>query len=72
MSATGRPHNQSPSALTVADVAADLNISPKSVYRMVHDGSLKAYKVRGALRFKPADVERAMKPVKVYSGSEMA
>jgi excisionase family DNA binding protein len=36
--------------LKISEVAARLRVSPRTVYRLVWDGELAAYQVRGALR----------------------
>lgn len=59
-----------PELLSTAQAAERLNISPKTVRRLMLDGTLPAYKVGRALRFKETDLKRAMKPVKVYAGSK--
>ncbi len=58
--------------LTVKQVADILRLSEKSVYRAVYDGKLTAYKFGRSLRFKPADVERALKPVHATEAGDAA
>lgn len=40
-----------PQLLTAADLAARLNVSVKTVYRMVQSGEIGHVKVRGSIRF---------------------
>ena len=42
--------------LTVRDVADLLNVSEKSIYRWITDGSLPAYRVSGQYRFNRAEL----------------
>ncbi len=44
-------------AMTVQEVAAYLNVDPKTVYRMVQRGDLPGFKVRGTWRFQKADID---------------
>ena len=48
----------SPPAMTVRQVAAYLNVNEKTVYRLAQRRELPAFKVAGAWRFKPDDIER--------------
>jgi excisionase family DNA binding protein len=48
------------SDLSPKQVAAVLGLSRSAVYRLIEDGELRAYKVRGRLRVEPAEV-RALK-----------
>ena len=48
----------SPPAMTVRQVAAYLNVNEKTVYRLAQRGTLPAFKVAGAWRFKRDDIER--------------
>lgn len=52
------PSVQGPPAslLTVRDVAARLQVSTKTVYRLKNEGSLGFVKVRGSLRFREDDL----------------
>ena len=45
-----------PRVYTVAEVAAQLRVSPMTVYRMVHDGTLRSLKVCGQYRVPAAAV----------------
>jgi len=49
--------SQSP-ALTVRDVAAYLNVNEKTVYRLAQRRELPGFKVAGAWRFRPEDIEK--------------
>ena len=44
--------------MTVRQVAAYLNVNEKTVYRLAQRGTLPAFKVAGAWRFKRDDIER--------------
>lgn len=44
-------------AMTVQDVAAYLNVDPKTVYRMVNRGDLPGFKVGGIWRFQREDID---------------
>jgi excisionase family DNA binding protein len=44
--------------LSVRDVAELAGLSQMAVYRAIHDGELKAAKLRGKLRIRPKDFER--------------
>ena len=48
----------SPPAMTVRQVAAYLNVNEKTVSRLAQRGTLPAFKVAGAWRFKRDDIER--------------
>ena len=45
-------------ALTVRQVAAYLSVNEKTVYRLAQRGELPGFKVAGAWRFQPRDLER--------------
>lgn len=49
--------NSSQSLQTIKDVASLLAVSESTVRRLVNDGCLKCYKVRGNLRFMLSDIE---------------
>jgi excisionase family DNA binding protein len=44
-------------AITVRDVAAYLNVTEKTVYRLVQRGELPGFKVAGAWRFRRRDID---------------
>ena len=48
----------SPPALTVRDVAAYLNVNEKTVYRLAQRRELPGFKVAGAWRFRPEDIDQ--------------
>jgi excisionase family DNA binding protein len=48
------------SDLSPKEVAAAMGLSRSAVYRLIEDGELRAYRVRGRLRVEPAEV-RALK-----------
>ena len=50
--------NQQRTALTIADVAKILQVSEKTVTRMLHDGAIPGFKVANQWRFHPDDFER--------------
>lgn len=56
-----------PEFLTLAQAAELLQVSDKSMRRLVQRGQLRAYKIGPHFRFKRADVERALKPVRTYT-----
>jgi excisionase family DNA binding protein len=43
--------------INAAKVAALLGISPRAVYDLTYSGRLACYRIGGAVRFDPADVE---------------
>jgi excisionase family DNA binding protein len=45
-------------AMTVRDVAAYLNVNEKTVYRLAQRRELPGFKVAGAWRFRPEDIEK--------------
>lgn len=47
----------SSSAMTVREVAAYLNVNEKTVYRLAQRRELPGFKVAGAWRFRPEDIE---------------
>jgi len=40
-------------ALTVAELADDLNLSPKTIYELVSKGNIPYYRIAGSIRFDP-------------------
>lgn len=54
---------------TVNEAAEALKVTPKTVRRMVARGELRAYRVARCIRIKPGDLEKVLKPVKVYAGA---
>jgi excisionase family DNA binding protein len=44
-------------AITVRDVAAYLNVTEKTVYRLAQRGELPGFKVAGAWRFRRRDID---------------
>lgn len=46
---------------TVPDVCQYLAVSDTTVYRLVADGSLPAYRLKQRLRFEPEDVKRMIR-----------
>ncbi len=45
-------------AMTVRDVATYLNVNEKTVYRLAQRRELPGFKVAGAWRFRPEDLEK--------------
>jgi excisionase family DNA binding protein len=45
------------SAIAVRDVAAYLNVTEKTVYRLAQRGELPGFKVAGAWRFRRRDID---------------
>ena len=48
-------------ALKVSEVAKILGVSPQQVYKMVADGQIPHFHVRGAIRFCPAELAEWIK-----------
>lgn len=44
-------------AMTVRDLAEYLNVTEKTIYRLVQRGEIPGFKVAGAWRFQRADIE---------------
>lgn len=55
----------SPPAMTVREVAAYLNVNEKTVYRLAQRRELPGFKVAGAWRFRPEDIEGWVQAQKV-------
>lgn len=49
---------QTISAMTVRDVASFLSVDEKTIYRLAQKGKLPGFKVAGAWRFQPQDIQR--------------
>lgn len=49
--------------LTLKETAQHTKASEKTLRRMIARGELKAYKFGRQIRIKPADIEKALKPV---------
>ena len=62
----------SPPAMTVRDVAAYLNVNEKTVYRLAQRRELPGFKVAGAWRFRPEDIERWVQDQKEAERSKEA
>ena len=45
-------------ALTVQDVASDLSVNAKTVYRLAQAGGIPGFKVAGTWRFRRQDIDR--------------
>jgi excisionase family DNA binding protein len=45
-------------AMTVRDVATNLNVDEKTIYRLAQRGDLPGFKVAGAWRFQRKDLQR--------------
>jgi len=54
--------------LSIDAVAGRLDVSPYTVRRMISRGDLKAVRVGRLIRVRPADLERAMRPVTSLAG----
>ena len=46
------------SAMTVREVAAQLNVAEKTIYRLAQKGDLPGFKVAGAWRFRREDLDK--------------
>lgn len=63
----------SPPAMTVREVAIYLNVNEKTVYRLAQRRELPGFKVAGAWRFRPEDIEQwvqAQKGERTASGAD--
>lgn len=47
--------------MTVAELAAYLNVSTKTVYRRVERGELQCYRIGSSIRFRRNEVKQALK-----------
>jgi excisionase family DNA binding protein len=47
--------------VTIDDTMRELNLSKRSVRRLISDGELRAYKLRGAVRIDRDDIERMLR-----------
>lgn len=50
---------------TIDDVSEYLNVKKATLYSWVRNGTIPAYKIGGALRFNPIDIERIVEDSKV-------
>lgn len=71
---TQHPHHATTERLSVSiDTAAELhNVSTKTIRRAIERGDLPAYRIGRAIRIKATDLDRIMKPIKVYRGGDAA
>ena len=53
--------------MTVREVAAYLNVNEKTVYRLAQRRELPGFKVAGAWRFRPEDINRWVEAQKTRS-----
>lgn len=60
--------NKQPPAMTVREVAQLLSVNEKTVYRLAQRGELPAFKVAGAWRFQPADIDHWINRQKELAG----
>ena len=60
------------SDLSPREVAAALGLSRSAVYRLIEDGELPAYKVRGRLRIEPQEVHALKQRNRVQPRSRQA
>ena len=58
--------------MTVRDVAAYLSVNEKTVYRLAQRGELPGFKVAGAWRFRPEDLEGWVQNQKVEPNGGVA
>ncbi len=65
----GRLENQ---VLTIKQVAEYLQVTEKTIYTLVQEGNIPAFKVRGQWRFKREDIERWIEENKESSKKERA
>ena len=52
--------------LTKKEACEALHVSERTIDRIVLDGDLPAYRVRGQLRYRAADIERYLEQSRVY------
>ncbi len=50
--------------MSVKDVAAFLNVVPKTIYRLIEQGELPSYKVGKVIRIKRSDIEEYLEKQK--------
>ncbi len=55
---------------TVPEIAARLVVSRMTVYRLIHAGELRAYRLGRALRVDPRDLNAYMRRATVAGGAE--
>lgn len=55
--------------LTLKDVRAQLGIAPNTIRKLIRDGDLPAYQIKGVRgpRFKQADVDALISPIPVQT-----
>ena len=53
----------------VAEAAARLGVTPRTLYRFIDEGSLAAYKFGRVIRLKEADVERFIESARIEPGT---
>lgn len=58
--------------MTVRDVAAYLNVNEKTVYRLVQRRELPGFKVAGAWRFLPEDIDKWVAAQKAVDAGKAA
>lgn len=44
--------------MTLEEVAAWLKVTPRTIYRMLEENQIPAFKIRGAWRFRRDEIER--------------
>lgn len=44
--------------MTLDEVAVYLKVTPRTIYRMLDEGQISAFKVRGAWRFRMDEIEK--------------
>ena len=61
-----------PKWLTIDEAAAQVRLSRGSLYRLVREGALPAYRIgdTGSLRFRPDAVEGVLKPARPTEETE--
>jgi len=57
-------------AMTVRDLAEYLNVTEKTIYRLVQRGEIPGFKVAGAWRFQRADIDVWIDEQKPASASQ--
>ncbi len=64
--------DSTPPAMTVREVAAYLNVNEKTVYRLAQRRELPGFKVAGAWRFRPEDIQTWVEAQKTANAQQEA
>lgn len=55
--------------MTLDEVAAYLKVTPRTIYRMLDENQIPAFKVRGAWRFRMDEIEAMTRGIYLQKGS---